>query len=311
MITPSLDILNKVYGLSDAEARINFKMGKGGIPAVEIKNKQAQALISLQGAHLLSWLPRGEDEVIWVSEDACFAVGKSVRGGVPVCWPWFGAHENNGLFPAHGFARTVLWEIGSTQQLASGETRINFKLNIKRLDDSIQQMCPALITVEYTLTIGTFLKLELTTFNNSKQDIIIGEALHTYFNVGDIGSTRVVGLDGADYLDKPDDFKRKKQTGDLHIDGEVDRVYLQTADDVIIDNEKRKIRITKLGSQSTVVWNPGEQVADKMGDLGRDGYLQMLCVESANAAENVVTIGSGEGHSLQVIYKLEKNQTIL
>jgi len=307
MITPSIVALNKAFGLTGTQASINFKMAKGGIPVVEIKNQQAQALICLQGAHLLSWIPRGKDEVIWVSEDASFAEGKSLRGGVPICWPWFGAHESNALFPAHGFARTVLWDIVSTKQLASGETRIDFILNTKRLDDSIQQMWPALTTVEYTLTIGAILKLELTTYNKSEQDIIVGEALHTYFNVGDISATCVVGLNGKDYLDKPDDFKRKNQSGDIFITGEVDRVFLQTADDVIINNKKRKIRITKQGSQSTVVWNPGEQVADKMGDLGEDGYLQMLCVESANAAEDVVTIAAGESHSLRVVYTLEKN----
>jgi len=307
MITPSIDALNKAFGQTGAEGSIVFKMGKGNIFAVEIKNKQAHALISLQGAHLLSWVPRGEDEVVWVSEDAGFAEGKSVRGGVPICWPWFGAHKSSASFPAHGFARTILWDVVSTKLLASGETSIVFKLNTKRLDDSIQQMWPVLTTVEYTLTIGEFLRLELTTCNNSGQDIIIGEALHTYFNVGDVSATQITGLDGKNYLDKPDDFKRKKQVGDIHVDGEVDRVYLQTMDDVIIKNNKRKIRISKQGSQSTVVWNPGEQVADKMGDLGKDGYLQMLCVESANAADDVVTIAAGESHSLRVKYTLEKN----
>jgi len=307
MITPSIDALNKGFGQAGAEASIVFKMGKGHIAVVEIKNKQAHALISLQGAHLLSWVPRGEDEVVWVSEGASFAEGKSVRGGVPICWPWFGSHKSNALFPAHGFARTILWNVVSTKLLASGETSIVFKLNTKRLDGSIQKMWPALTTVEYTLTIGEFLRLELTTCNNSGQDIIIGEALHTYFNVGDVSATQITGLDGKDYLDKPDDFKRKKQIGDIFINGEVDRIYLQTTDDVVIHNDKRKIRISKQGSQSTVVWNPGEQVADKMGDLGKDGYLQMLCVESANAADDVVTIAPGESHSLRVVYTLEKN----
>jgi glucose-6-phosphate 1-epimerase len=302
----SVEKLNQQFAINSSQTEIRFTHAKGNIPVVEIANKQATAQISLQGAHLLSWVPEGEDEVIWLSTEAIFKNGKSVRGGIPICWPWFGAHDQNSTYPAHGFARTELWEIISTQQLASGETQIGFRLNSASLDETVQKMFPLSTAVEYTLTVGASLKLELTSTNNGSADIVIGEALHTYFNIGDIRNAHVSGLDGKDYLDKPDNFKSKKQSGDISIDGEVDRVYINTQNDVVIDNRHRKIIIQKQGSQSTIVWNPGKQVAEKMADLGEEGYLQMLCVESANAADNVETISAGESHTLQVVYKIQK-----
>jgi len=304
MTKPSIDDLNQQFAFDSPQGSLKLVVGKGGIPVIEIKNPLAEALISLQGAHLLSWIPAGNSDVIWLSEDAKFSVGKSVRGGIPICWPWFGAHQTNEDYPAHGFARTVMWELARAELLATGETQLKFVLHTERLGEQLQTMWPTETTAEYTITLGENLRLEFKTTNNSKEDIVIGEALHTYFNVSDVRTTQVEGLDGKEYLDKPDNFKRKKQNGLVEINEEVDRVYLQTADDVVINNPQRKIKISKQGSHSTIVWNPWETVANKMGDLGKDGYLHMLCVESANAAENVVLIKAGQSHSLDVTYSL-------
>jgi len=306
MIFPDVDYLNENFSLSDNENIILFKKGQGDIPVVEIKNEHASALISLQGAHLLSWCPTDEAEVIWVSNDVAYAEGKSVRGGIPICWPWFGAHESNSNFPAHGFARTVFWDVIDIQQLTMGETKITFKLNLKQASQNIKAMWPLNTDVEYSVTIGENLKLELLTRNNSSQNFKIGEALHTYFNVEDIKNTSVEGLHGKTYLDKPDNFKPKIQNGLVYINDEVDRVYLNTSDELSINNAHRKIIINKQGSESTIVWNPWKQRAEKMADLGEDGYLKMLCVEAGNAAENEVNIAAGESHLMQVMYKVEK-----
>ncbi len=306
MSSHDIDKLNKQFSLTGNNNRLFFNKGEGDIAVVIIENEQASALISLQGAHLLSWVPQGEDDVIWLSKDASFLKAKSVRGGIPICWPWFGPHEN-AEFPAHGFARTVFWQVISTQQLTSGETQIRFGLMVMDQSESVQKMWPKNTSVQYILTIGSSLKLELITVNNGSEDVIIGEALHTYFNVDDVRHTNVIGLDGKSYIDKTDSFKRKQQIGDISVNEEVDRVYLQTADDVTINDAKRKIVISTQGSQSTVVWNPWKQVAEKMGDLGEDGYLKMLCVESANAAEDVVVIKPDATHVMQVTYSLEKS----
>ena len=301
----TIEDLNKNFSFQDENNYLIFKNGSGDIPVIEIKNDQASATISLQGAHLLSWKLHNEDDVIWLSKDATFAKGKSIRGGIPICWPWFGAHESNNSFPAHGFARTVLWQVVDTQKTSSDETQITFRLSTNQLNKDIQKMWPQETVAEYRLSISKTLNLELTTFNNSNEAITIGQALHSYFNIQDIRNTTVYGLDGKTYLDKPDNFISKIQNGPVTINNEVDRVYLDTADDVTIDNKKRKIIIKKQGSNSTIVWNPWKDVADKMGDLGEDGYQQMLCVESANAADDTVNINAGESYTLLVTYKTE------
>lgn len=293
--------LNKVFALQDTDNTLNFKTGEGGIPVVEITNQHASATISLQGAHLLRWKPKGEDEVIWLSEKATFAPGKSVRGGIPICWPWFGAHESNPDFPAHGFARTVNWQVLKTRALEDGTTSIRFTMQPQ---SDNQKMWPADTTVEYKITVGKKLEMELTTHNNGQQPITIGQALHTYFHVGDIGKVLLYGLDETTYLDKLAGFKRKQQRGPITITEEVDRIYLNTKTDCVLDDQalKRNIVIVKCGSHSTVVWNPWQATANKMGDLGEDGYKKMLCVESCNAAEDVVTIQPGKAHHLWVQY---------
>ena len=296
--------LNNEFSLAVANNNLHIKSGKGDIPIIEVENIHASAMISLQGAHILSWIPKNEEEVIWLSDDASFAPGKSVRGGIPICWPWFGAHETNDSFPAHGFARTTDWQIISTEALADGTTRISFTT---QATVKTQSMWPADTTVQYQLTIGKKLELELITHNNSQQPITISQALHTYFKVGDISKVYLHGLNDTDYLDKPDNFKRKHQQGPITISEEVDRIYLDTASDCVIEDKalNRNIIIIKCGSHSTVVWNPGKEVADKMGDLGAEGYKNMLCVESSNAADDVVTIEPGKAHQLWVQYEVQ------
>lgn len=304
MTVKIIDELNKKYSFENEFCSLKFKVGVGNIPVVEIKNKQSSAVISLQGAHLLSW-EIGFDNVIWLSEDAVFQKKKSIRGGIPVCWPWFGAHESNADFPAHGFARTEMWEVVDTKNISDAESQITFKLSTNQLSESVQNMWPQDTVLEYRITVSEKLTLELVTINNSKENITIGQALHTYFDIGDINNTTVHGLEGKTYLDKTDGFKEKIQNGDVKINSEVDRVYLDTADDLVIDNRQRKIILKKEGSCSTIVWNPWKEVAEKMGDLGENGYLQMLCVESANTENDVVTIKPNSGYTLKVMYEIE------
>lgn len=300
-----IEELNKAFSFEKEGLKLTFKNGEADIPLVEIKNAQASAVISLQGAHLLSWKPHKEGDVIWLSTDAVFAEGKSIRGGIPICWPWFGAHTNNSSFPAHGFARTVSWDVIDTKNISTNETQITFRLSTNQLDKKHQEMWPQATVVEYSVTISNTLRLELKTINNSQQEITIGQALHTYFNVVDINNTVVSGLEEKTYLDKPDNFNSKIQNGLITINDEVDRVYLNTTDDIVIDNSKRKILIKKEGSHTTVVWNPWEDISNKMGDLGVDGYKKMLCVESANAANDLIKINAGESYTLSAIYKLD------
>ena len=306
MTTVNLEKLNQQFALkTDDSNNLNFTTGKGDIPLVEIYNQHGSALISMQGAHLLSWIPNDEEDVIWLSEDARFAAGKSVRGGIPICWPWFGAHRSNGNYPAHGFARTTDWQVINTEALDDGGTRITFTT---RPQPETEAMWPPQTSVQYQLTIGKKLEMELITHNNGSGPIIISQALHTYFKVGDVSKVLLHGLDDTYYLDKLEGFRLKVQHGPVIIEQETDRIYIDTVRECMIEDKtlKRNIIIIKCGSQSTVVWNPWQETADKMGDLGKDGYKKMLCVESSNAADDIVTIESGKAHHLWVQYEVQK-----
>jgi glucose-6-phosphate 1-epimerase len=293
--------LNQKFGIGN---HLKFSEIAGGLVAAEIHNAHASATIALQGAHLMTYQPRGHEPVIWLSKYAKFAAGKSIRGGVPICWPWFGPHATDAKLPGHGYARTVMWEVLETKALADGETFIRFGL----VDtEATRTQWPHPCSVKIEMTIGKTLRVELLTHNSGKQAFMLGEALHTYFNISDVAQTTIRGLEGCDYLDKVGEPASRKQKDGIVIDSEVDRVYINTTADCVIEDRglKRAIRITKQGSRSTVVWNPWTEKADKMGDFGHEGHRGMVCVESANAFDNVVNVAPGETHRLSVVYSLE------
>ena len=297
-----LQELNQHFGLSE---QLVFTLSRDDTPIAQVNTEQCRAQIALQGAQVFSWVPAGEQEVIWLSEQALFAPAKSLRGGVPVCWPWFGPHAAHKEFPAHGFARSVDWTVKQSQILDDGRVSLIFELE---KNASLHAMWPADCRLTLRMTFGHSLELELVTENTGQQPQTISEALHTYFAVSDVRQVQIHGLENTDYLDKVDGFTRKHQTGAVTISAEVDRVYLDSESECIIDDVagQRQIHIQKRGSRSTVVWNPWQHKADAMGDMGEQGYLNMLCVESANAMQNAVTIPTGQSHHLWVKYQVVK-----
>ena len=297
-----MQTLNSRFAIAD---QVRFVAGPNGLPLVEVANAHGTATIALQGAQLLQWTPRGEQPVVWLSPAAKYVAGKSMRGGVPVCWPWFGPHAAHKDFPAHGIARTSDWEMLSTETVANGGHRLGLRLPIS---EAAQAYWPHATQLECFITVGPALEMELVTRNLGEQTLDISEALHTYFTVSDVRQVQVHGLDGCDYVDKVAGGQRKQQAGPVTISGETDRVYLGTEAECWIDDPGygRRIRIKKTGSRSTVVWNPWIEKADAMGDLGPEGYLHMLCVESANALEDTVRLAPAAEHRLTVSYALEK-----
>lgn len=292
--------LNQAFGIA---GQISFRDAGDGFIVIDIDNSHCTASIALQGAHLMSWNPKDGQPVIWMSPVARLASGKSIRGGIPICWPWFGAHASETAFPGHGFARTVAWDVIGTEALDSGHTRISF-----RIADMHQDQWPHQAPAEVHMIIGCTLEIELATINQGAESITLGDALHTYFCVADVRNTIVRGLNGCDYLDKVENFARHTQQGDIRIGSEVDRIYFDQGQDVIIEDPgmQRQIRIEKRSSHSTIVWNPWADKCKQMGDFGSDhGYLGMLCVESANAAEDVVQLAAGDTHRLWVRYSTE------
>lgn len=286
--------------------QLKFTEDVNGLIIACIANEQAQSTISLQGAHIMTFEPVGEKPVIWLSPAAKLVRGKSIRGGVPICWPWFGAHATDSTFPSHGFARTVPWQIVASEALSDGSTRITFELPQSSIPVA---QWPHACQVRNIVTIGKEMTVELITENTGQTMFEIGEALHTYFAISDVDKICITGLEGCTYLDKVGDWQRRTQAGAITIAEEIDRLYVNTDSDcLIIDSgHKRCIRIAKRGSLSTVVWNPWVEKTAKMGDFGSDtGYCGMVCVESANAAENIVKVAPGARHSLHVTYNIEK-----
>ncbi len=283
---------------------VTFAEEWDGFVVADVVNRQASAKIAINGAQLLSWQPVEEEPVIWLSDDARFQMGKSVRGGIPICWPWFGAHKIEPTFPQHGFARTSEWELVDIAQCESGATELTFCLN-ESLDT--RHLWPHSFELTLKMRIGHELTLALKTCNCNDETIKLGEALHPYFNVSDIANVTISGLDGLHYLDKLEEFQRKRQSGDLRIEREIDQIYLDATADCLIDDSGfgRRVRISKSGSQSSVIWNPWQELGEEMGDLGEAGYRSMVCVESANAADNEITIAPGQSHLLTVRYQIE------
>jgi len=292
--------LNQQFGIAD---QLDFAEAAPGMIVARIRNQRAVATVALQGAHLMTFQAHGQAPLIWMSPAAKLVPGKSIRGGVPVCWPWFGAHAEEASFPAHGFARTVLWEVVDSRPLNGGETSLVLELPEAAMP---RQQWPFACRVRLHITVGDALEMVLVTENTGSIAFPLGEALHTYFPISDVDQVQIGGLDGCAYLDKVDGMARKTQSGAITIPSEVDRVYLDTEAtcDIIDAGLKRIIRIEKDGSRSTVVWNPWIEKAAKMGDFGSDtGYRGMVCVESANAADNALTLAAGQTHSLKVIYR--------
>jgi glucose-6-phosphate 1-epimerase len=296
-----LQTLNQRFSIP---GHVQFKEWPGGLAVAEIANAHGDATIALQGAHVMTWQPKGQEPVIWLSKFAKFAQGKSIRGGVPICWPWFGPHAADSKLPAHGYARTVMWEVRETSTGGDGSTNIRLGL----VDtDATRAQWPHPSSVEVTIKVGKELRVELTTRNLGNAPFELGEALHTYFHISDVANMAIRGLENCDYLDKVENFARKTQQGPIVIESEVDRVYVNTESACVIEDRglKRGIRIAKEGSRSTVVWNPWTEKAEKMGDFGPDGFRGMVCVETANAMENVVTVAPGSVHSLVAVFSIE------
>jgi glucose-6-phosphate 1-epimerase len=296
---------DRLHSRLRAPGPITLREGPNGVAVAEVRNRQARASIALQGAQLLSWTPRRQEhEVIWLSPAARFGEGRPIRGGVPVCWPWFGPHPSEPSFPAHGFVRTAPWEIIEARALGNGASRLGFRL-VKT--ETAEVFWPHSSPVELYIEVGEELEIVLVTRNAGSSPITVEEALHSYFKVSDIRRVRIHGLDGCLYIDKTAHGQRKRQFGPLVFSGETDRIYLDTTTDCVIDDPglNRRIRIGKQGSRSTVVWNPWIEKSAELDDLEENGYAAMVCVESANTADNRVTVPPGGEHRLSVRYSVE------
>jgi glucose-6-phosphate 1-epimerase len=273
-----------------------------GGPVLRLAAKDSTAEVALQGAQVLSWQPKGHAPVIWLSPMERLGTAKPVRGGTPVCWPWFANHPTDAAKPPHGFLRTRRWACDVVETSDAG-VRVYLNTSTTEAD---RLLWPHAADVEMIVTLGETLQLEMMTRNKGSDAFALTQALHTYFAVGDISDVTVEGFDRQSYIDKLDDNARKRQAADIAFSAEVDRIYDEhTGAAVIVDRGlKRRIEITKSGSRSTVVWNPWSGKAARMGDMGPMGWRRMVCVETCNAGQDIVTIQPGGQHVLTVEYRV-------
>lgn len=294
--------LNNRYAIADV---LGFEDIAEGFTVANVTTRYATARIALQGAHVMNYEPAGHAPLIWLSRQAKFIPGKSIRGGVPVCWPWFGPHATDAGLPGHGFARTVPWQLVDASLLPDHRVRLEFELV---QTDATRAQWPHACTVKNIVTVGPELEVELATTNTGTAPFELGQALHTYFELGDIRQATVSGFEGCEYIDKADGGTRKAQHGAIAFTQETERVYLGTRGHCEIHDPVlgRRIVITSTGSRSAIVWSPWAAKADKMGDFGPEGWTATVCVETANAAEDVIRLAPGATHRMTAQYRSVK-----
>ena len=282
------DLLKGVSGV-----RIVNEPGNGEI--LELENAWAAARIALKGAKVLSFIPRGGVEVIGggTSPDV------TSHRAIPVCWPWFGSAGK----PSHGFVRNALWKLVGLETTAEGGHRAVFAMTaheISKLDHPLASKYEFDLTL--TAEIGSCLEVSLGMFNRGDFPCSIGCALHTYFNVSDLDNVVVRGLSGVRYVDHTaaGGKAEKRLSGDVRFTGEVDWVFAPSREttEIVDTGFKRIVRIEKTGSGSTVVWNPGAELAQTLPDLAGEGYRRMVCVEAANAFGDIRKVAAGTVHTL-------------
>ena len=281
-----------------------FEQTANGLIRAVVSTALADATIYLQGAHLASWIPKGQRPVLFLSSHSALAPGKAIRGGVPVIFPWFGARSDGQPGPQHGFVRTAVWELTSTHSGDDGAFTISFRFVS---DDASSEYGYDGFELSYRLTIGGLLHMDLEVHNSSSHGLKIGEALHTYYAVSDVRQISVAGLDATVYLDHADHDQRKRLTGPVQFSAETDRIFINTENTCTVEDPgwQRRIVIDKSGSRSTVVWNPWIEKAAQLKDLGSDEWPSMVCVETANAADNILTIEAGQSHRMSATVRVE------
>ena len=286
--------LNDKFGLNGT---LQFQM-KDELIFLEGENKFAKFALSLHGAHITSYKPTGDEDILWVSRKTHFKKNKAIRGGIPICWPWFCEHPEDKTKPSHGFARIADWTLIETALMDDMDT-ITVTLELTSNCET-RKLWPYEFTLQNKITFGDTLKVELITENRDTTPFTITEALHSYFNICDIRNISINGLENIQYIDSIDHNTKKTQENSITFNGEVDRVYIDTADTCMLSDAKfkRTIKVSKEGSHSTVVWNPWVEKSKRMSDFADDEYQTMVCVETTNALDDAILIEPGKKHSL-------------
>lgn len=278
--------------------------GNGGLPRVLVSSSFGRGEMYLHGAQVTSWKPAGKDEVLFISTKTRWEEGQAIRGGIPICFPWFRAKADDPHAPAHGLVRTTTWQLESIVEAKAGVTVTMFSES----DEHTRRWWPGEFRLEHRVAFGSELSLELICTNAGTTSLRFEEALHTYNRVADVGRVRLQGLDSVRFLDNTDSNQAKMQRGDVAIASQTDNAYLDTESpiDLFDANMRRSIRLTKANSRTTVVWNPWHEGAAGLRDLGEGEWKQFICVEASNILHAAINLSPGQQHRMTAVLSVEK-----
>ncbi len=276
--------------------------GHGGLARVEIDTPLAYGEIYLHGAHVTSWRPAGSEETLFLSSKSRWEDGQAIRGGIPICFPWFRGKADDPHAPAHGFVRTRSWQLDSIVENIAGVAVTMFIES----DEQTRRWWAGECRLVHRVTFGSELKLELICINTGKTQFHFEEALHTYNRVADVEQVCLQGLAGIRFLDNFDSNKERMQLGDLTLTSQTDDAFVDTqnAVDLLDPNSGRRIRLQKSNSATTVVWNPWQDRARGLQDLGDGEWKQFLCVEASNIMSAAVTLAPGQEHTMTAVLRV-------
>lgn len=276
------------------------------LPVLKIRNAFAEAAIALQGAQILEYTPRGARPVIWLSDQVEYLRGQGQRGGIPVCWPWFGAIERNPAavralahgdkLPAHGLVRTRDWTLRSVEERDDGTDIV-----LEFIADAVTRtQWPHAAALQLRVRIGATLQVELTTRNLGSQPLALTQALHTYFAISSIDNVQLSGFEKTRYIDTLDDWREHRQRDAIRCSGETDRIYLDMPREVQLHDSgwNRTIHLRATNSASAVVWNPWIEKSKRLSQFAHEAWRDMLCIETANVLDDMIELAPQTTHTL-------------
>lgn len=276
--------------------------------AIGIRNQAAKAEIFLQGAQVSAYERHGERPILFLSDACEYRQGSSLRGGIPICWPWFGDLDKNPeqlknqypnrlteSMPAHGFVREQEWTLKHIEIKGTGETVVTLALDVPPSDQ-----WPFRAQLLYKVIVGESLSVSLSVKNTGACAFYMSAALHSYFSVKHIQHASIGGLDQAQYVDALQNWATFKQDGDVAITQEVDRIYFlpTTTSPLSLKDDDRTIHLRSGGSQTAVVWNPWIEKSQRLSQFNDDDYQTMLCIETANVLDDAIQLQPNARHVL-------------
>jgi glucose-6-phosphate 1-epimerase len=300
MATPApLSDLNRRFEIPGIAKIVD---GRGGLPCIHVTTARASGEIYLHGAHVTSWKPADAEDALYVSSKSKWQDGTAIRGGVPVCFPWFSTRAEDPRSPAHGLVRTKSWKL---EGITHADHDVTVALSTVS-DEATRKTWFGDYHLLFCATFGEQLRLELIVTNHGTTSIRFEEALHSYFRVGNAAAAKLRGLNGVVYMDKTDGQRERHQHGDLVISTETDRIYRNTLATVEIEDltARRRILVAKEDSRDSVVWNPWSDKAKAMSDLGADEWRHFVCVETCNVGDHAINLAPGQSHTMTALISL-------